>query len=222
MPLWTASVPGVDCDPYWDDVVFLSHFDGITPTDEKGKIISGGVTSSAQALFGTKSGDGPFTVAYSADFDFPGDYTVEGACYYNGAADKVLFSTIDGVSDNWWPNRWHVGINATNKLFARFYNSNGTFSATITSSTAVPANTWFRWAVTRSGNTTRLFLNGLVEDSSTGLNASLTNSGISIGQAYPNSGVVDGYMDEVRITKGVARYTGDYDVATQAFPDSAC
>ena len=39
------------------------------------------------------------------------------------------------------------------------------------------------------------------------------------GVDYAGNLYLEGYMDEIRITRGVARYTADYDVSAVAFPN---
>ena len=94
--------------------------------------------------------------------------------------------------------------------------------------TAVSADTWYHVAVTRSGNTWRLFLNGTVEDTITnstnivdggadGLIVGALAGGISGG---PYS-YMDGYIDDVRVTVGHARYTSNFTAPTSAHLTSA-
>ena len=207
-------------DPHFASVVFLSHFNGVSPVDEKGHTITGSNNAASPTLFGDGSGVSPFIVAPSSDFDLgTGDYTVEGATYYDGAANKTLFSTIDSSGDVWWPYRFYIEVNGSNYLSARFYDATAASYQTLVGSTAITANTWFRWAITRTGGIVRLFLNGVIQESK-GFTFDHTSSGLSIGQAYPSSGVVTGYFDEVRITKGVCRYTSNYATACRAFPNN--
>jgi hypothetical protein len=110
------------------------------------------------------------------------------------------------------------------------------------------ANTWYHLAVTRQGSTLRYFVNGTMTKSfdmgtlpnygnPTGLNwpssgtiggtdAIHTSMGpLSIATGIGSDGnpnpqtYFNGYMDELRITKGTARYTATFTVPTGAFPD---
>jgi hypothetical protein len=84
-------------------------------------------------------------------------------------------------------------------------------------STTVPAaNTWTHIAFTRSGTTTRIYVDG----------TSVANASLSTSYAAANLFVGNdsgfyfvGAMDDVRITNGYARYTGaSFTVPTAAFP----
>ena len=94
--------------------------------------------------------------------------------------------------------------------------------------TAVSADTWYHLAVTRSGNTWKLFLNGTAEDTITnstsivdggadGLVVGALAGGISGGPYH----YMDGYIDDVRITVGHARYTSNFTAPTSAHLTSA-
>ena len=90
--------------------------------------------------------------------------------------------------------------------------------------TALSNNTWYHVAVTRSGSTWRLFLNGTQEDSVT-QSDQLTDSGSTtrLGNYGPSATASDGlngYIEDFRITRGVARYTSNFTAPTSAHPTS--
>ena len=88
--------------------------------------------------------------------------------------------------------------------------------------TTVTENVWYHIAFTRSGNTWRLFLNGTVEDTLTS-SSNMTNGSsgsLDVGQAY-GSGRMAGWIDDLRITVGVARYTSNFTPPTTAHLTSA-
>ena len=83
------------------------------------------------------------------------------------------------------------------------------------------AGAWHHVAATRQGNTFRLFLDGALLGS-----FSNTTSFGSIPGAVGFQPAVSGrgwagYIDDVRVTKGVARYTANFTPPTGPFPDSA-
>lgn len=92
----------------------------------------------------------------------------------------------------------------------------------LTGSTTLSSLTWYHVAITRSGTITALWLNGTAEgiisnDTRNNINGS---GGTLIGRQF-GSTVNDwyGYMDDIRITKGVARYTLAFTPPTLAFPN---
>ncbi len=89
--------------------------------------------------------------------------------------------------------------------------------------TALSNNTWYHAAVTRQGSTWRMFLNGSLEDSMT-LNSNVTDSGSTtrLGTAGPSDvSYLNGFIDDFRITKGLARYTSNFTPPTSAHLTSA-
>ena len=91
--------------------------------------------------------------------------------------------------------------------------------------TSLSNNTWYHVAVTRSGNTWRLFLNGTQEDSVT-QSDQMTDAGSTtrIGNYGPSATATDGlngYIEDLRITKGLARYTSNFTAPTSANLTSA-
>lgn len=86
--------------------------------------------------------------------------------------------------------------------------------ATLSVGTAV------RIAVARVSGTTRLFVNGTQSGSSytDGNNYSSTRCAVGY-QYFNNAAASGGYYDEIRITNGAGRYSANYTLATDEFPD---
>jgi hypothetical protein len=88
---------------------------------------------------------------------------------------------------------------------------------------ALVANTWNSIAVSRSGTSTKLFVNGTQSGATfTDTTNYLAGSCIIGANDYLQTGVLPalGYLDEIRFSN-VARYTSDYTPATSAFlPDN--
>lgn len=223
----------VGLDPAFSSVVFLCHFDGTdgdsTATNVvqalgRGNTIGGGATrqiDTAQALFGTASAwinnttSQWWTSGTHADYALgSGDFTIEFACRTPSLAADIVFDMRPGGIEGAYPA---LSINASGNLF--YYVSSAT---RITGTSVLTTNTWHRIAVSRVSGTTRMFVDGTQvgsnwTDSTTYLQSAIVlgASSFSIGQTPWN-----GWIDEVRITKGVGRYSANYTVATEAFPDS--
>jgi hypothetical protein len=70
---------------------------------------------------------------------------------------------------------------------------------------------WAHIAITRSGSTWYVFINGVLSYSQT-LAGTLVQSQNTayIGADIPDSKYLNGYIDDLRITKGLARYTANF------------
>lgn len=218
-------------DEYAGNVVALLHFDGDL-TDETGITWSAnnnpaydaGVfnnaiklqSSSKQCVYSSNGiadfGSSDFTVEFFINFQ---NFNAE-ACVLTGgwnySAGKRTWGFLLG------------GGLASNQMY--FYcSSNGSTSyicSIITSRLSV--NTTYHVAAVREGSTFRLFLNGMLVGTSTS-NASIysdLSSGVTVGsfsQSETNSSYyADAWFDELRITKGVARYTENFTPPTEPFP----
>ena len=77
----------------------------------------------------------------------------------------------------------------------------------VIAATAPAINTWHHIALVKSGTTFTLYVNGASAGSSTTTNYITGVPSLYIGSGATGSNF-QGYIDEVRITKGIARYTG--------------
>jgi len=124
------------------------------------------------------------------------------------------------------------GWNATNGIEWRFaFDSNtlyfqwfqgGTSHGTITNS--ISTNTWHHVAAVGDGSEIRLYIDGVLVDTETvsaTITAITTPTGVKIGvNEAASGGYFNGYIDEIRVTKGVARYVNNFDVATINYPEA--
>jgi len=95
-------------------------------------------------------------------------------------------------------------------------------SYSVFGASTISQSTWHHIAVVRSGTTTTLYLNGTSIGSGTLGNQTINPIyDLWVGgndlASYPH--FLNGYIDDLRITKGVARYTSNFTPPTAAFPD---
>ena len=83
---------------------------------------------------------------------------------------------------------------------------------------AITLNQWNYVSVTRSGTTLRMFINGTIANSTTN-NQNFTFDQLGVGCTGVGIQPFNGYIDDLRITKGVARYTSAFTPPTRAFPN---
>lgn len=224
-----TTAPVGDAD--FASVSLLLHCDGTnnstTFTDVTGKTVTAGGNakiSTTQSKFGGASaafdGNGDYLrVPYATSLDLgSGDFTVEAFIYvtayssgYACLCGTYTFGTVDGGSQN---SGWLVGIGPTGKLLFGWGN-NGAFTTLVESSGAVGTGAWKHVAVVRSGTALKLYINGTNDGSATKSdNITVSKSYLYVGSynrsdtPYQAANSINGYIDEVRITKGVARYTG--------------
>ncbi len=98
---------------------------------------------------------------------------------------------------------------------ADFYIYSGAFIGQ--KGSAISSNQWYHWAYTRdtSGNQ-RVFLDGTQTGSTYTTARNYTDDKLWIGAKYDGSEYFTGYQSDIRITKGLARYTSNFTAPTAA------
>ena len=227
-------------DASFSSVSLLLHADGTngstTFTDSSSNAFTvtangNAQISTAQSKFGGASGlfdgSGDFiTVPDNADFDFgSGDFTIEMWVRFTSLPSSgqfvALYSHRDTSTSNNCINIWYTG---TDNYFYASYSTDGTTqSNAIFVTPSASANTWIHIAMVRNGTALDFYTNGTKNTTVTIGSITLFNSPsvVRIGAANTTpTFFLNGYIDEVRVTKGVARYTASFTPATIAFPDS--
>jgi len=221
-------------DPYWNNVVALLHGDGTdgstTFTDEKGHTFTAGGNAqldTAIKAFGTASilfdnVNDYITSADSTDWEFgSGDFTVEMWFYPNswnlGAYQSLLAKWSGGGADS----SYFFYVHGDNKMGLTWTTDGTTAVDREVSGSSLSAAQQIHFAWSRNGTTLRMFRNG------TQMGADQTLSGtiwpgsdpIYLGTLAGTLYDVNGLLDEIRITKGVGRYTSNFSVQMAAWPN---
>ena len=223
-------------DAHFDNVSLLLHCngsDGSTAfTDSSSNAHS--ITASgdaqidtAQSKFGGASGlfDGAgdwLTCPSHSSLNLQtGDFTLE--CWIRPSALSSYHTIASHLhSDGYSP--WVLYLDAWNKSPKLVFSFSTTSSnwRIETAEGALSTGTWYHVAATRSGNDFRLFLDGdLIGTQTRSITLRSTAAPVRIGVNnpvdFPN--LFAGWIDDFRITKGVARYTAAFDAPTAEFGD---
>ena len=177
--------------------------------------------STVEKKFGTGSvafdGTGDYiTVPTDTDFAYGTNaFTIEMWVYRTvSGAVQILLDQRTASPTNYAP---FLFIGTTNVITY----SDGA-ATVITGATTVPLNAWSHVALSRSGTSTRLFLNGVQQGSTYTDTRNYIQTPISLGMRFDGVGSpFTGYIDEVRISKGIARYTANFTAPSAAFTNDA-
>ena len=152
------------------------------------------------------------TVPSSTDWTLgsSGDFTIECWIYPNGSQGTNAGVVSTFTDWNSYQNRWAITIN---NLTLRWYDSLGNVGI----SGSVLSTQWSHLAVSRSGLNINLFVNGTLTGTQTLYQVYTTQERLIVG-SMPLQSDFNGYISNLRITKGVARYTENFDVPTAPFP----
>jgi hypothetical protein len=232
--------PVVGGDPDFSSVSLLLHLNGtngsttFTDTSSSPKTLTAEgsaqiSTAEAKAGFGqslllndANTYTNYLTTPDNVGFQFgTGAFTME-AWIYLISKPKNIAPVIATGTTSFTTGSYYFVVDGSNKL--QFGGSGISISALISAST-ISTGQWYHVAASRSGTTTKIFINGTLEDTETGDTTSYNYStnNLLIGRnGWDNSGTQGfyGYIDEVRITKGVARYTATFTAPTAPFFDS--
>ncbi|MFA5167830.1 MAG: LamG domain-containing protein [Candidatus Omnitrophota bacterium] len=161
--------------------------------------------SGASGLF---DGSGDYlSVPSSTDFNFgTGDFTIDFWVRFNTLASTYFVSRNSG-SDT---NSFGILYNGTNLVFytqGSVIAGGGAWSATV--------NTWYHIAAVRSGTSARLYVNGVqLGDTRTNSTNISSSQPVVVGATRLVGGSIlyqlNGWLDEVRISKGIARWTSNF------------
>lgn len=169
-----------------------------------------------------------------------------GCVYFNGTSlfvssdpnNDLIFGTGDFTIDFWFkPSAgyasgvtladWQppgggayptIAVNTSGQIT---YWTNGNYR--ITGTTVISANVWYHLALARAGTNTKLFLNGVQEGPTYTDTQNYVNPGINnrpLFGVWGTDGVTwpfNGWMDEIRVSKGIARWTANFTPPTAPY-----
>jgi hypothetical protein len=158
------------------------------------------------------------TIAVDPDYGLFGrDYTVEFWAYPLTTSQQYI---IGNLNDATGTTSWHIIINGAfgglHQL--QVFASNCGAQYKVGDGVNFPANSWTHVAVSKQGSNIKVFVNGTLGGTLdwSGINAGPTTNLFTIG-ACNNNGTVNrfpfyGYMSNIRLTKGIARYSSNFDI----------
>jgi len=143
-----------------------------------------------------------------------GDFTIEFWLYLNATTLQSIVNNLTAASGaSVAPHIYYANASGI-----RYYVN----SADRITGSALSTGVWYHIAVSRSGSSTKMFINGTQTGSTyTDTNNYGVSNPLGVGDyAVPQTGTftLNGYIDDLRITKGYARYTANFTPPTAALP----
>ena len=183
---------------------------------------SGDQLSNTQTKFGSTSlyvADN-VTISSSDGFNMgTGDFTIEAWYYFTS------FSNSFGHYDQWNGSSTGSGnVQMWNSTSAQgkikwYYDGNSNF----TSSTTMSTGQWYHVAYVRESGTLKIYFNGTADSNTQSYSSQFGKTGtLYFGDQHAGGGgAPQYYIDDLRITKGLARYTSNFTAPTTAHLSSA-
>lgn len=171
----------------------------------------------AQSKFGGACGlfDGAgdyISTGDSSDWNFGnGDFTLDFWARFNVISGSNTCSIYQGTSS---PNFWEFGFSSTSLYFSA---SATTVSVSWSPSTA----TWYHVACVRTGNNIMFFIDGTQQGATQAWSTTVSDyaGGLLIGSGNAPQ-EFNGWIDELRISKGIARWTSNFTPPTEEYSTS--
>ncbi|MGA1825861.1 MAG: LamG-like jellyroll fold domain-containing protein, partial [bacterium] len=202
----------------------LLHMDDTSLTDVMGNTVTklGDVARSmTQSKFGGYSayfdGAGDYlTIPYTDDFNLStSDWTLEAWFYSNSFAAPSCIVSKDtyGINFDWC-------IRLMNATTIGLYSNRTTTALTVTVPT-MNTGEWYHVAAVRHDGTNIIYLNGFRYGSNTMTISNSSQSYVTVGcQSWNNPNCLfNGYIDELRVSKGIARWTSNFTPAHYPYGD---
>lgn len=175
-------------------------------------------TVTAQSKFGGASAyfDGTGDYLSNADAGIAlgsGDFTIDFWVRPSVTGNRQLFDTQTIGGSSLRPNSIAVNLSSTNQVV--LINNN---ASKIIGASGLSVNTWYHIAIVRNGSTTTVYVNGTSVGTSTTVTTNLSTASMVIGMSAPSSaGFYSGYIDEFRVSIGIARWTANFTAPTAPY-----
>ena len=161
------------------------------------------------------------TAPYSTDFNFDSassSWTIE--FWANNLGGQSNYGLV-----TYWASSarcWSVQYGDASSTVLGLANGNGSSSQGTTVASTISAadigtNEWHHYAIVNDGTNIKFYLDGVAKGSGSSVvcgGSGHTGATLEIGTWSAGAGAFNGYLDEIRIVKGTAVYTGDFTVPT--------
>lgn len=188
--------------------------------------IGSAVTVTAQSPFGSGGNSYNFVSSVNSYITAPastdwavgtGDFTVE---WFSRQSTLTQFQRVFTVGD--YP-AIDFGVSIESGTF--YFWSGGDADTDYSSASATTTNTWYHWAVVRSGTTLSVYRDGTLRGSAVSntdnINDSSTAFVVGNTNTFATNAAFVGEITNFRLVKGLAVYTGNFTVPTSALTATA-
>jgi len=212
-------------DPHYSNVHLLMSMDGVNNSTNfvnsktnnlatvvgNTKIVTDKFKSGSSSAYFDGSGDSLYFPGSEVSAGGNTNFTIEGYIYPTTASEGILFTTYN-IGDG----SQHSAIIAWRSVLqlANIFVINQT----------IASNIWQHYAITRFGNTWRVFVDGILQGSAEAAASISQGNRFHIGGSPGDNNIggvwFTGYMDDIRVTYGIARYIDNFIPPTTPYPTS--
>jgi hypothetical protein len=226
---WTSNFTP-EVAPYSPDkeTQLLLHLDGDKSLSQQALTMNGSLALDAsQGKFDGSfsfNGSSYITIPDIGDFDFAsGDFTVDFWAKGLSGENSAVIQTADA---GWGPSFGYVRGGEVVLYLSSNCSSSWDIASQVSGGAVPGASEWVHFAVVRSGSNFYLFRNGMIVNQFSSNLAICTPTGsVNIGRyRYTNGsqiGYLNGFVDELRVSKGIARWTSNFTPPTTPYESNA-
>lgn len=216
---------------YWPYTIFLLHGEG---ADGSNVLDSGIIASSSRTMHGSVQADtgekkiGSSSIFFNGSTDyisyyedprfyFPADFTIEFWVRFNSTSGNQGLVDSSNFISSAYPLLWMYKNASHNLIF-------GTYGSAVSYPWGAVANQWYNIAVSRKSGVIKVFIDGNQVGADVSNSVAFTQSGFNVGAAvgpFAPFYYLNGWMDEIRITKGKGRYIKNFIPKTDSYPDGS-
>jgi hypothetical protein len=183
--------------------------------------------STGTKKYGTGSlafdGTGDYLSVASLPLNIAQPYTIEYWMYLSTNTSMQIPFSNGGGAGSWSQSNGHqlLFYYSSSALYYQ-YNYGNAAIPIVMSASSISTLTWYHVAVTYDGTTTRLFVNGTSQSTSTNTPVRPTTYNLTyVGYiTSADASYFNGYIDDLRVTQGLARYTQNFTPPTAPLPTS--
>jgi hypothetical protein len=218
-----AGASAVATDPNFENVTLLLHGDG-TNGGQNNTFVDGStnnftITRNGNTTQGTFS---PYGANWSNFFDGTGDYlsAPDSTAFAFGTGDFTIEYWIYAISFSNTQTIFDTRASGGVTGYSDYFGNTGSFNLFLnnttiyTSASNVALNTWTHIAVSRSGTSIRVFINGTQSGSTVTNTTNLSDQKCLIGVNRNFVSYHNGYISNLRVLKGTAQYTSNFTPST--------
>jgi hypothetical protein len=179
--------------------------------------------STTQSKFGGSSmffdGTGDYlTLPFNPSFNLGvGNFTIE---FWVNTSSTVAYATALRLGDTWTTGSWALYLNDSNGNGYPSWWSFTLNTALTTSGALINDGSWHHIALVRNGATMTMYIDGTSRGTLAVSTSSVGDTTTKLWIARDSSNVRElaGYIDDLRITRGYARYTSTFTPPTRTLP----
>ena len=211
-------LPRSNGDPEFANVVLLvqdsfadESLNGLTVVNNGSTLDTSGQQYGSAAFSFPNTGN--VQVANDPALHLSGDFTIECWAYIVNTNQNPCLVAKDTLGGRAWVLQH---INSTGTMAFSIVNTGSYY---FSNTTPTPTNQWFHVAACRQGSTLYTSIDGVVTSQTVGAGMPNVATPVWIGRQGSWGNQLNGKVDSLRITKGIARYTSNFTPPAQEFPN---